>query len=216
MFCLVGRQGWFLLTAPQVQAFHARTGCFILSLSSFFQFAQSRMMRSVGLPHLEQLRRHPKFHLSMLCCLGLMLTTGCFQQRYEPANWESASRPAVKKRPAPAAPAQTGTSLPGKQSAATTLPGRKQSGGNSTLPGRGRPSPTKEKPTQVGPGAGRGNTTLPERPRRGGTTLPERSRSEQAEPLRTNRDSNTTLPGREPRRSSDPSRNSGTTLPGRR
>lgn len=177
---------------------------------------QPRMMLSVGTPHFEQPRRYPKLCLSVLCCLGLILTTGCFQQRYEPANWESASRPAAKKRPAPAAAVQAGTTLPGKQPAATTLPGRKQGGGNSTLPGRSLPAQPKGKDSASRPGPNRGNTSLPERPRRGGTTLPERSRNDQAEPPRTNRDSNTTLPGREPRRSPEPGRNSGTTLPGRR
>jgi len=183
------------------------------------------MIFSVGSTHFEQPRRLPKLCLAMFCYAGLILTTGCFQQRYEPANWESASRPAAKKRPAPpAAAVQTGTTLPGKQSgqpgkqsAATTLPGRKQGGGNSTLPGRSLPAQPKGKDsTQSRPGPNRGNTSLPERPRRGGTTLPERSRNEQAEPARTGRDSNTTLPGREPRRTLDPGRNSGTTLPGRR
>jgi hypothetical protein len=171
-------------------------------------------MRSVDLPHFEQLLRHAGLRLLMLCCLGLLLTTGCFQQRYEPANWESASRPAAKKRPAPPAAAQAGTSLPGKQTAATTLPGRKQNSGNSTLPGRNRPTQQSEK--QVRPESNRGNTTMPERPRRGGTTLPNRPGSEQVEPNRSRLDSNTTLPGREPRRGSEPGRNSGTTLPGRR
>jgi hypothetical protein len=174
-------------------------------------------MFSVGSPHFEQPRRHPKLCLAMLCCVGLILTSGCFQQRYEPANWESASRPAAKKRPAPASAVQAGTTLPGKQPAATTLPGRKPGGGNSTLPGRSLPSQPKVKDSAGNrPGANRGNTSLPERPRRGGTTLPERGRNDQAEPPRTNRDSNTTLPGREPRRAPEPGRNSGTTLPGRR
>lgn len=172
------------------------------------------MIFFVGSTHFEQPRRRPKLCMAMLCCAGLILTTGCFQQRYEPANWESASRPAAKKRPAPpAAAVQAGTTLPGKQSgqpgkqsAATTLPGRKQGGGNSTLPGRSFPAQP----------SNRGNTSLPERPRRGGTTLPERGRKDLAEPARTIRDSNTTLPGRQPRRTPEPGRNSGTTLPGRR
>lgn len=174
-------------------------------------------MFSVGSPHFEQPRHHLKLCLSVICCVGLILTTGCFQQRYEPANWESASRPAAKKRPAPAAVAQTRTTLPGKQPAATTLPGRKQGGGNSTLPGRSLPSQPKGKDSaQKSSGSKRGNTSLPERPRRGGTTLPERGRNDQAQTPGTNRDSNTTLPGREPRRAPEPGRNSGTTLPGRR
>lgn len=183
-------------------------------LSTFFTPAESRIMRSVDLPHLEQRPRHAGLRLSMLCCLGLLLTTGCFQQRYEPANWESASRPAVKKRPAPPAASQAGTSLPGKQSAATTLPGRKQNGRNSTLPGRSQPPQRSEK--QVQPGDSRGNTTMPDRPRRGGTTLPDRPGNEQIDRNRGDRDSNTTLPSREPRRTPESGRNSGTTLPGRR
>lgn len=152
----------------------------------------------------------------VLCGLGLLLSTGCFQQRYEPANWESASRPASKQQPAPPSANAAGTTLPGKGSAATTLPARNQpnarrNGANSTLPSRGQRSLRDEQRLPaIGSG---GNTTLPERPRRGGTTLPSRPESDRLAPSRSTRESNSTLPQREPRQ---PQRNSGTTLPGRR
>ena len=134
----------------------------------------------------------------------LVLSSGCFQQRYEPANWESTPRK-VASKPKVTRPDNANTSLPdasraaGKDSGGTTLPSSAKSNpspakSNGTLPGR---SP----PPRRGLGNNAGNLTLPGRLNPPSTTLPGRNQ--------TRPGNSTTLPGR------NPARESGTTLPQR-
>jgi hypothetical protein len=166
-------------------------------------------------------KKRPAFRLPVWPCwllTGLLLLTcGCFQQRYEPANWESAPRKAAAQPKAtrlspantslpgsnkPVAERPGGTTLPTQAKANGTLPGRgvppKRASdnrpANGTLPLRGDSQPT----TLPGRKQARpnGSTTLPGRlPRReSGSTLPSRQSRPTAQPSRGN--SNQTLPGR--------------------
>lgn len=183
----------------------------------FFGLHPLKTMPHAGpqLPTRSSLR--PRLTGRVWLCLTLISLAGCFQQRYEPANWESKAPQTTKRKPPVAIVPSSGTSLPADRSATTTLPPKAglpkqtQAGANSTLPGRG---------------AERGNTSLPSRqpsrvPDRAGTTLPARQPNSPAgqttlpgrNPPTGKASSNTTLPGRD---SVIPGRNSGTTLPGRR
>lgn len=189
------------------------------NLAPFFLFGLHplKTMPTAGpqLPTRSSLR--PQFTGRVWLCLTLISIAGCFQQRYEPANWESKAPQVTQRKPPVAMVPSSGTSLPADRDATTTLPPKaglpKQAvaGANATLPGRvterGNTSLPSRLPSRV---PGRAGTTLPARQPNspaGQTTLPGRN------PPAGKANSNTTLPGRD---SVIPGRNSGTTLPGRR
>lgn len=211
----------------------------------FFGLPPPNIMPTAGLRGLIRSASHPQFIGAALFCVALISCAGCFQQRYEPANWESKARPATKRKPTVAAAPGSGTSLPGDRTASTTLPPKsglpKQPAprGNSTRGNSAIGNNTGAASTLPGRSTDRGNTSLPARapagsgiesplPGRAGTTLPGRNSAAPG--------NQTTLPGRKtelPGRKTGtgqansnttlpgrnpvlPNRNSGTTLPGRR
>jgi hypothetical protein len=104
------------------------------------------------MPFFGRMPNGPRWLLAAIFMTGTMITGGCHQNRYQPAEWRETGE---SERPKMI----TGTTLPGttlpRRSLGTTLPG-------TTLPGTTLPR-FPQRGTASGPGSRwNGNTTLPE------------------------------------------------------